>query len=100
MIETTLSDRPVGHQPSRFRAVSRSWFQWMGRVLLVLFIALGCYTLGRHLAVRELEDYKTKNAQLAIDNGKVSAESKRQAVEITGLDGQLKSVQAQLDEIL
>ena len=98
MTETTASDRsvPRSPRPSRFGIAPR--YRFSLTVLVILVIAWGCYTLGRHSGTHEVADYRKVNAQLRSENSQLITDKGEQASQITSLKNQLKSVQDQLGE--
>jgi hypothetical protein len=67
--------------------------------VLLLVIAIGCYTLGRHSSGHEIDGYRTTNVQLASDNKRLKDLSDNQKKQIEDLRYNLTSAQSQLDVI-
>lgn len=102
MTETRASNPYVAPSAQRphFETKRRPWRRWAGDVFLLLIVAAGFYSLGRYSASQQFEDYKARNAQLAGDNGKLSADSKTQALRISELQDQLKDIKTKYDEVI
>jgi hypothetical protein len=99
--EMTPTDRSTetGFQPSRFRVTQRHWTVVAGRIIVIVVLVIGSYSLGRHWRSREITDYSNKNMALQKDNQRLTKTNSEQAQQIKILRAQLEHVSTQLNEI-
>lgn len=99
MTDTLAADRQ-SPTPSRSRLMLRRWFPAPVRVILVIVLALGCYALGWHTGVHEIDNLRSRNEQREKDNKNLSDQNSGQAAQIAILQTQLKNVQDELNAIM
>lgn len=95
MTETTTSDRPtpITGRFAHFRIKSRIGRHPVLGAALILALAIACYTLGRHSAGHEVDEYKTRNAQLESEIGQLRGANTKKETQIADLRAQVDAAQ-------
>jgi cell division protein FtsB len=99
--ETIASARSAqpNSQASPFWTRRKTWGRWTARVLVLAIFGFVCFIIGQRSQFHLITEGSALIAKLQNENQALTATNTAQATQIATLQGQLKTVQGQLDDI-